>query len=149
MAALLSGTKHFTLREPSDLCAEQLGCTFLLSIIMINNNNSSKVKGNSELTDCIRWILCSCFQVHRDYFVHLSPSRTSAFAGLAGGLRCRTALYPGNRQPRGSANLCNAQQEKLGQVPPQTSRSGGEKELFQFQRIKAESKTSWKTTFHQ
>lgn len=73
MAGLLSGTKRFALREPSHLYTKQLGCTFLLSIIMINNNNSSKVKGNSELTDCIGSTLCSCFQVHKDYFAHLYP----------------------------------------------------------------------------
>jgi len=55
MAGFVSGMRRFTLQEPSDLCTEQLGCTSRLSIIMINNNNDSKVKGNPELTSCIRW----------------------------------------------------------------------------------------------
>lgn len=54
MAGFLSGTTRLTLREPSDLGAEQLGCASLLSIIMINNHNDSKVKGNSALTSCTR-----------------------------------------------------------------------------------------------
>lgn len=144
MAGLLSGTESFTLQEPSDLCTEQLGCTFLLSIIMTNSNNSSKVKWSSELAGSIRWTFCSCFQVHRDYFTHLSPHNL-LFCRAGWGAEMQD--YPVSRQ-QASLRLCKPLQCTRGEAGTGTSpdfMECGIDRAF----IKAESKTSCQTTFCQ